>query len=262
MKKIASLVLAVMFVLCGIAMAEEATLTMGTNVAFPPYEYYEGTEPVGIDVEIAKAIAEKLDMTLVVEDMDFNAVIPAVTEGKVDIGMAGITVTEERKASVNFTITYATATQVVIVTEDSDILSVDDLFAEGADHTIGVQIGTTGDLYSTWDIEDAGLGKVDRYNTGADAVEALKTGKVDCVVIDCEPAKAFVAANEGLLILDTEYALEEYAIAVSLENEDLLEDINEALTELIEDGTVDTIVAKYINADDTAEEAAEETDAE
>ena len=262
MKKILSIILVMMFVLTGMALAEEKpTLTMGTNAAFPPYEYYEGTEIVGIDAEIAAAIAEKLGMELVIEDMDFNAIITAVQSGKIDIGMAGMTVTEDRLASVAFSTSYATATQVVIVTEDSDILSVDDLFAEGANHTIGVQLATTGDLYSTWDIEDAGLGTVSRFNTGADAVEALKTGKVDCVIIDSEPAKAFVAANEGLMILDTEYALEEYAIAISYDNADLLEDINTALAELTEDGTIDAIVAKYIGdaqTEETAEEATEE----
>ena len=267
MKKLVSFILVMMFALSCCAFAEENTLTMATNAQFPPYEYYEGTEIVGIDAEIAAAIAEKLGMTLVIEDMDFNAIIPAVTEGKVDFGMAGMTVTEERLASVSFSTSYATGIQVVIVTEDSDITSVDDLFAEGANHTIGVQIATTGDLYSTWDIEEAGLGTVSRYNAGADAVEALKTGKVDCVIIDNEPAKAFVAANEGLMILDTEYALEDYAIAIALDNEDLLEDINEALAELTEEGKIAEIVNKYIGdteetAEETTEEAAEETDAE
>ena len=262
MKKIVSLVLALMFVLTGVVMAE-GTLTMGTNAAFPPYEYYEGTEIVGIDAEIAAAIAEKLGMTLVIEDMDFNAIIPAITEGKVDMGLAGMTVTEDRLASVNFSTSYATGIQVVIVSEDSDITSVDDLFAEGANHTIGVQIATTGDLYSTWDIEDAGLGTVARYNTGADAIEALKTGKVDCVIIDNEPAKAFVAANEGLMILETEYALEEYAIAIALDNEELLEDVNAALAELTEEGKIAEIIAKYIGTtEEAAEEVTEETDAE
>ena len=263
MKKIVSFILVMMFALTGMAMAEENVLTMGTNAAFPPYEYYEGTEIVGIDAEIAAAIAEKLGMTLVIEDMDFNAIIPAITEGKVDIGMAGMTVTEERMASVNFSTSYATGIQVIIVTEDSEITSVDDLFAEDANHTIGVQIATTGDLYSTWDIEDAGLGTVNRYNTGAEAIEALKTGKVDCVIIDNEPAKAFVTANEGLVILDTEYALEDYAIAIALDNEELLDDINEALAELTEEGKIAEIVNKYIGtAEETTEEAAEETDAE
>ena len=177
--------------------AVEGVLTMATNAEFPPYEYYEGDTVTGIDVEIAQAIAEKLGLTLQVEDMEFDSVISAVKGGKADMGMAGMTVTEERLEEVSFTESYATGVQVIIVTEDSDITSADDLFAEGANHTIGVQLATTGDLYTTEDIEAAGLGTVDRYNKGADAVMALKNGKVDCVVIDNEPAKAFVEANEG-----------------------------------------------------------------
>ena len=187
--------------------AVEGVLTMATNAEFPPYEYYEGDTVTGIDVEIAQAIAEKLGLTLQVEDMEFDSVISAVKGGKADMGMAGMTVTEERLEEVSFTESYATGVQVIIVTEDSDITSADDLFAEGANHTIGVQLATTGDLYTTEDIEAAGLGTVDRYNKGADAVMALKNGKVDCVVIDNEPAKAFVEANEGLKILETEYVL-------------------------------------------------------
>lgn len=226
----------------------EGKLTMGTNAAFPPYEFYEGRNIVGIDAEIAGAIADKLGLELVIEDMEFDAIITAVQTGKIDIGLAGMTVTDERKEAVNFTSSYATGVQVVIVAEDSPIASVDDLFAEGASHVIGVQRNTTGDLYTTWDLEDEGLATIDRYSKGAEAVMALKTGKVDCVVIDNEPAKAFVAENEGLKILDTEYAVEEYAAAVSKNNEALLTAIDTALQELIADGTVAEIIAKYIEA--------------
>ena len=226
----------------------EGKLTMGTNAAFPPYEFYEGSNIVGIDAEIAGAIADKLGLELVIEDMEFDAIITAVQTGKIDIGLAGMTVTDERKEAVNFTSRYATGVQVVIVAEDSPIASVDDLFAEGASHVIGVQRNTTGDLYTTWDLEDEGLATIDRYSKGAEAVMALKTGKVDCVVIDNEPAKAFVAENEGLKILDTEYAVEEYAAAVSKNNEALLTAIDTALQELIADGTVAEIIAKYIEA--------------
>ena len=222
---------------------------MATNAEFPPYEYYEGDTVTGIDVEIAQAIAAKLGLTLQVEDMEFDSVISAVQGGKADIGMAGMTVTEERLEEVNFTESYATGVQVIIVTEDSDITSADDLFAEGANHTIGVQLATTGDLYTTEDIEAAGLGTVDRYNKGADAVMALKNGKVDCVVIDNEPAKAFVEANEGLKILETEYVTEDYAIAVSKDNEALHTAVDAALQELIADGTVQSIIDKYITAE-------------
>ena len=229
--------------------ATEGVQTMATNAEFPPYEYYEGDTVTGIDVEIAQAIAVKLGLTLQVEDMEFDSVISAVQGGKADIGMAGMTVTEERLEEVNFTESYATGVQVIIVTEDSDITSADDLFAEGANHTIGVQLATTGDLYTTEDIEAAGLGTVDRYNKGADAVMALKNGKVDCVVIDNEPAKAFVEANEGLKILETEYVTEDYAIAVSKDNEALHTAVDAALQELIADGTVQSIIDKYITAE-------------
>jgi polar amino acid transport system substrate-binding protein len=220
------------------------TLIMATNAEFPPYEYYEGDEVVGIDAEIAAAIAEKLGMTLEIQDMAFDSIIPAITSGKADVGLAGMTVTEERQQSVDFSDSYATGVQVIIVTEDSPITSADDLFGDG-NYTIGVQNATTGDLYCTWDIEDEGLGTVQRYNKGADAVQALITGKVDCVVIDNEPAKAFVAANEGLKILDTEYITEDYAIALA-KGSDLTESVNNALNELIADGTVQSILDKYI----------------
>ena len=247
MKKILALVLVCMFALTGMAMAE--TLKMGTNAAFPPYEFYDDETGaiVGIDAEVAAAIAEKLGYELEIVDMDFDSLIPAVANGKVDMVLAGLTVTEERKQNVDFTTSYATGVQVVIVKEDSDI-TLDALFAEGASHKIGVQQGTTGDLYSTWDLEDAGLATVERFKTGTDAVLALTAGKVDCVVIDNEPAKNFVAANEGLKILDTEYITEEYAIALAKGSE-LTATIDGALAELIADGTLQSIVDKYITAE-------------
>lgn len=247
MKKILALVLICMLSLTGMAMAE--TLKMGTNASFPPYEYYDDETGaiVGIDAEVAAAICEKLGCELEIVDMAFDAIIPAITTGKVDFGMAGMTVTEERLQSVDFSISYATGIQAVIVKEDSDIASVDDLFAEGASHKIGVQMGTTGDIYCSGDIEDAGLGSVERYANGTDATLALTSGKVDCVVIDNEPAKKYVEANEGLKILDTEYAVEDYAIALKKDSE-LTEKINVALEELIADGTLQAIVDKYIVA--------------
>lgn len=249
MKKILSIVLIAMFVLTAAASAE--TLKMATNAAFPPYEYYddETGEIVGIDAEVADAICKKLGYDGVeIVDMDFSAIINAVVSGKCDFGMAGMTVTEERLQSVDFTSSYATGIQSVIVKEDSDITSVDDLFAEGANHKIGVQLGTTGDIYCSDDIEAAGLGTVEQYSNGADAVVALLSGKVDCVVIDNEPAKKYVEANEGLKILDSSYAEEDYAICLAKDSE-LTEKINAALEELIADGTVQAIVDKYITAE-------------
>lgn len=225
---------------------ETSVLSMATEGTFPPYEYYDGDKLVGIDIEIAEAIAEKLGMTLEVTDIAFDSIIPGVQAGKYDIGMAGMTVTDERLEEVSFSTSYATGVQVVIVKDGGPITSVDDLFADGANNVVGTQSGTTGFLYATWDIEDAGLGTVKSFTKSTDAVEALKNDQVDCVILDNEPAKALVAANEGLSILDTEYAIEDYAIAVNKENTELLEKVDGALTELIADGTVQDILDKYI----------------
>ena len=181
--------------------------------------------------------------------MNFDSIITAVQSGKVDVGIAGMTVTEDRLKNVNFTDSYATGVQVVIVKEGSDITTVDDLIADGANHSIGVQSGTTGDIYCTDDIEGKKLGTVERFNKGADAVQALIAGKIDCVVIDNQPAKEFVAANEGLKILDTEYVTEDYAIAIKKGNDKLTEKINGALKELKDEGKVQEILDKYINAE-------------
>ena len=251
MKKFIAMTLVLMLALAGFACAE--TLKMGTNAQFPPYEYYddETGEIVGIDAEVAAAIAAKLEMDLEIVDMDFDALIPAVANGKIDVVLAGLTVTEERKQNVDFTASYATGVQVIIVAEGSE-LTYDALFAEGASHKIGVQQGTTGDLYCTWDLEEAGLATIERFKSGTDAVLALTTGKVDCVVIDNEPAKNFVAANEGLTILETEYITEDYAIALAKGSE-LTAKIDAALAELIADGTVASIIEKYIPSTEAAE---------
>ncbi len=245
MKKLIAFVLALCLMIPACAALADK-LTMGTNAAFPPYEFYEDGQIVGIDAEIAQAIADKLGMELEIVDMEFGALINAVNSGKIDFAMAGMTVTEERLQSVDFSDTYATGIQAIIVKEDSEITSVDDLGKEGATYVIGVQEATTGDIYCT---DEFGEDRVKRYKVGADAVEALKTGKVDCVIIDNEPAKSFVATNEGLKILDTEYTQEDYAIAISKDNPDLLEKVNGALAELIADGTVAAIIAKYIPAE-------------
>lgn len=221
---------------------EKQKLVMATNAQFPPYEYYDGDNIVGIDAEVAALIADKLGMELEIEDIEFDSIVPGVQQGKYDMGMAGMTVNDERLEKVNFTSSYAKGVQVVIVKEDSDITSIDDL--EGK--TIGAQQGTTGAIYAA---DDYGSDNVTTYASGNLAVEGLKTGKVDCVIIDNEPAKAYVKANTGLKILDTEYANEDYAIAIAKDNTELMEKVNTALEELIANGELQKIVDKYIPAE-------------
>lgn len=220
-----------------------AVIKMATNAYFQPYEYYDGDQIVGIDAEIAAAIAEKLGMTLEIVDMEFDSIITAVNAGSVDFGMAGMTVTEDRLKEVDFSISYANGVQAIIVKNDSPITCADDLYAEGASYKVGVQLGTTGDIYAT---DDFGKDNVTPYSNGNEAVLALLGGSVDCVIIDNEPAKALVAANEGLKILDTTYANEDYAICVKKGNSELLAKIDQAIKELTADGTIDAIIDKYI----------------
>ena len=228
---------------------EGGTLIMATNAEFPPYEYHDssqtgpdGTDIVGIDAEIAGAIAEKLGKELVIEDIAFDSLIPELQSGKADLVAAGMTVTEDRLVNVDFSDTYATAVQSIIVTSDSEIAGPDDL----AGKKIGVQQGTTGDLYAT---DDFGDENIDRYPKGVDAVQALIQGKVDAVIIDNEPAKVFVGDNDNLKLLETAYAEEEYAIAVKKGNTELLEQINTVIQELKDSGEMDEIIGKYITAE-------------
>lgn len=248
MKKLLTVLLALTIVLCLTGCGskkEDKTLYMATEATFEPYEFYDGDEIVGIDVEIAKAICDKLGYKLEVNDVDFDSIIAGVQEGKYDFGMAGMTVTDERKEQVNFSDSYATGVQVVIVNEDSEITSVDDLFGD-KNYTIGTQSGTTGFLYATWDIADEGLGTVKDFKKTTDAAQALVNVQIDCILLDNEPAKAIVANNTGLKILDSEYAVEDYAIALAKNNTELLDSMNKALNELINDGTVNKILEKYI----------------
>lgn len=220
----------------------EGVLTMSTNAAFPPYEMttddggYEG-----IDVELAGAIAEKLGLELQIDDMDFDSALLAVQQGKSDIVMAGVTVSEDRLLVMDFTDSYATGVQVVIVPEGSDV-TIDNL----GEHVIGTQRATTGNIFCT---DEFGEDHVVAYDNGITAVQALMNGQVDCVVIDNAPAQEFVAANPGLTILDTEYVTEDYAIGLAKGNTALLDAINQALAELQEDGTVQSILDKYISAE-------------
>lgn len=226
---------------------EQGKLHMATNAAFPPYEMIKDDGSYeGIDVEIAGLIADKLGLELVVDDMDFTSVVTSVQTGKEDIAMAGLTVNDERKKNVDFTDSYATGVQVVIVPKDSSIKTIDDLQGK----MIGTQEGTTGYIYCSDTVENGGFGEdhVIAYTNGATAVQALTSGKVDAVVIDNAPAQSFVADNPSLTILDTEYVTEDYAIGVSKDNSQLLAAVNGALKDLISDGSVQTIVDKYITA--------------
>ena len=226
-----------------LSTVEPGKLIMSTNAAFPPYEMTtDSGEFEGIDIETAQAIADKLGLELQIDDMDFDAALLAVQQGKADMVMAGVTVTDERQNVMDFTDSYATSIQSIIVKEDSDIASVDDL----AGKKIGTQRGTTGYLYCS---DDFGDENVVAYDDGLTAVQMLNNGQVDCVVIDNAPAKEFIAANPGLKLLDTAYVEESYAIGVGKGNTELKDAINTALEELKADGTLQAIVDKYITAE-------------
>ena len=226
-----------------LSTVEPGKLIMSTNAAFPPYEMTtDSGEFEGIDIETAQAIADKLGLELQIDDMDFDAALLAVQQGKSDMVMAGVTVTDERQNAMDFTDSYATGIQSIIVKEDSDIASVDDL----AGKKIGTQRGTTGYLYCS---DDFGDENVVAYDDGLTAVQMLNNGQVDCVVIDNAPAKEFIAANPGLKLLDTAYVEESYAIGIGKGNTELKDAINTALEELKADGTLQAIVDKYITAE-------------
>ena len=221
---------------------EAGKLTMATNAAFPPYEMTtDAGDFEGIDIETAQAIADKLGLELQIDDMDFDAALLSVQQGKADIVMAGVTVTDERKAVMDFSDSYATGIQSIIVPEGSDIASPDDL----AGKKIGTQRGTTGYIYCS---DAFGDENVVAYDDGLTAVQALNNGQVDAVVIDNAPAKEFIAANPGLKILDTSYAEEDYAIGMA-KNSPLEDAVNSVLEELKADGTLQAIVDKYITAE-------------
>ena len=228
------------------ALVEPGKLIMSTNAAFPPYEMvadgdgvYQGYE--GIDVEIAVALAEKLGLELQIDDMDFDAALMAVQNNAADVMLAGLSYREDRDEVVDFSDSYATGIQVVIVPEGSEV-TLDNV----GEYMIGTQRGTTGFQYAT---DDYGQDHVIGYDNGATAVQELLNGTIDAVIIDNEPAKAYVAANDGLTILDGAWVEEDYCAAVDEGNTVLLEAINTALNEMIDDGTVQTIVDKYITAE-------------
>lgn len=223
--------------------AAGGTILMATNAEFEPWEFHDGDAIVGIDPEIAGAIAEKLGMELKVEDMAFDAIIPSVASGKCDFAMAGMTVNPERAASVDFTDTYASSSLVILVKADNTEITGEDTLAG---HVVGAQLGTTGDTTAS---DICGDDKVERYNTFFEAVQSLKQGKIDAVLLDKAPANVFLSQNDDLKQAGEELGKEEYAIAVKKGNTELLEKLNAAIAELKEDGTIDEIVNKYIPAE-------------
>ncbi len=243
MKKTLVVLLAVcaMIGLCACGGSKSEKLVMATNAAFPPYEYVEGKEIVGIDAEIAKLIADDLGRELIIEDMAFDSIIAAVQSHKADIAMAGMTVTEDRKQNINFSDPYTEAAQVIIVKSDSDVDEPGDL--EGK--RIGVQIGTTGDIYAE-DIEGA---TIERYSKYFEAINALIQDKIDAVIVDREPGKVFVNENPELKMIDEEFTVEQYAIGVAKDNTELLDQINASLKKLQDSGKIDEIINKYIKAE-------------
>lgn len=254
MKKVLAIVLSVLLMMtmfsgCGEKsyLVEKGKLIMSTNAAFPPYEMTTDNGGfAGIDVEIAQAIADKLGLELVIDDMDFDSALLAVQQGKSDIVMAGVSVTPDRQKVMEFSTSYATGIQVVIVKEGSDV-TMDNL----GEKMIGTQRGTTGYIYASDTPENGGYGEdhVIAYDNGASAVQALMNGQVDCVIIDKAPAQEYVKANSGLTLLDGSWVEEQYAIGIDKGNTKLLEDVNKALAELTADGTIQKIIDKYITAE-------------
>lgn len=271
MKKLFSVLLALALMMVGVvglaeAESTENVLRVGTNPEFPPFEYVGDTGEIeGIDVEIINAIAADLGMSVQMEAMDFDALVPSLTSGKLDVAIAGMTITDERKQSVLFSEPYFNATQVVILREDSQINTVEDL----AGKKIGVQLGTTGDIMISE--PEYGAGEISRYNKAMDAALDLQNGRLDAVVIDTLPARQFVLSLEGLIIRDdilVDAPVESYGIAVPMGQEELIEKINASLAKMMEDGTFDAILVKYVESDEaeeteepaeTTEETAEET---
>lgn len=237
---------AVFFSACG--SNDKNTLRLATSAGFPPYEYMgDDGKITGIDIDIANQIADKLGLTLKVTNMEFGAIIPAVVSNKFDIGIAGFTITDERKESVAFSDTYTKSTQVIVVKEDSPIKSVNDLYGYKANYKVGAQLSTTSAIYFGDDITaQKTAATLQEFKESSDAIAALQSGKIDCVIVDIEPAKKFVEVNKGLKILETEYIVESYAMVLNKNNTELLNKINQALKELRENGTIDRIVTQYI----------------
>lgn len=219
---------------------EDGVLTVGTSVDFPPYEYYEGNDVVGIDPEILEAIGDKLGVDVKFEDMEFNNIIASIQSGRVDIGAAGLTVNEERKKNVDFTDFYGESIQVFLVKNDSDIKTIEDVYGK----KIGTQLGSVGDLYAK---DDFGEDAVSSFSKYPDAVLALQNGNIDAILMDQTSAVQYEKANDDIKILDGTYTNEQYAFAVAKGNEEFLAELNNIIAELKEDGTIDSIFDRHMN---------------
>lgn len=222
-------------------LISDGVLTVGTSVDFPPFEYYEGNDIVGIDPDVVNAIGAELGVKVEFKDMEFNNIIASLASGRVDMGAAGLTVNEERKKNVDFTDFYATSVQVILKKDDdSSINGADDL----AGKKIGTQLGSVGDIYAKDDYGDDAVNSFAKY---PDAVLALQNGKVDAIIMDKAPAEAFAKANTDLAILEESYADEEYAYALPKGNDELLKEINEIIAKLKADGVIDEAMNKHTN---------------
>lgn len=237
MKKII-IILVSLFMVTGCVKKDENQLIMVTEAGFAPYEYYENGEVVGVDVDIAREIAKYLGKTLVVKDIAFDSIINEVKTGKADFGAAGISYSEDRAKNVDFSINYAVSKQVVIVNNNSNITNVNGI----SNKKIAVQLGSIADTFVTDNIKNANVVRQKKYLA---AIEDLKTGKVDCVVMDELPAKEIVSKNEGIKILDGSLTNDSYGMIVKKGNKELLDAINTVLQNLKDEGKINEFIIKH-----------------
>ena len=232
------LIIFIMILMCGCTKKNENQLVMVTEAGFAPYEYYENGEVVGVDVDIAREIAKYLGKTLVVKDIAFDSIINEVKTGKADFGAAGISYSDDRAKNVDFSINYAISKQVVIVNNNSSITNVNGI----SNKKIAVQLGSIADTFVTEKYKNANVVRQKKYLA---AIEDLKTGKVDCVVMDELPAKEIVSKNEGIKILDGSLTNDSYGMVVKKGNKELLDAINIVLQKLKDEGKIDEFIIKH-----------------